>query len=342
MLWVVVPALNEAENLRELLPPLVGEVTSLDPDGRVLVVDDGSSDRTSATVGELMMDLPCVELRTLGLHSGKAVALREGLAHALALGATTVVTMDADGQDDPADLELLLAALEHGADVVTGVRRGTSDGPVRRRVVRWQARAAALVSGVPDADAGSAFTAMTDRAAAALAPLLAGERHRYLGVLAHGLGQRVARVPIDHRPRLHGRNSHPWTGAWRGVPDLVTTRFLLGLEHRPAHLAGALGAGCGLVGLLGVLHLGLGADAPGEDRGLLLAGLLLVVGVQLALFGVLAELVVHARDLEGRTAARSSSSASRRGASPRPAAPRDPGLRTPVRPLAGAVADREA
>lgn len=298
MLWVVVPALDEAENLRVLVPRIVGEVTTFDPAGRVLVVDDGSTDDTAKVVGELMMDLPCVELEQLRHNLGKAAALQRGFRRALDGGAHVVVMMDADGQDDPMELERLLHALDAGADLVTGARLERRDRFVKRTTSRLYNRTTAVISGAPGRDFNSGYKAMRASVAEDVSPMLYGEMHRYLTVVAHGLGYRVAEVPVEHHPRMSGRSKYGLARFWRGFADLLTIRFLLSYEHRPSHLFGGVGFLSLLAGLVVLAHLTLvklGGEPIG-DRPLLVAGVLLVmVGLQLALFGLLAELVVHAR-----------------------------------------------
>ena len=129
-LWVVVPALNEAENLVVVVPRILTELHLLDVKGHVLVVDDGSTDKTREVVDDLADRHTEVRLVSLGRNMGKATALRRGFEEALLEGAEVVVMMDADGQDDPAELPLLLARLDDGADLVTGARTG-APRPVR-------------------------------------------------------------------------------------------------------------------------------------------------------------------------------------------------------------------
>ncbi|MCL8024957.1 glycosyltransferase [Nocardioides bruguierae] len=290
------PSPEEAEGLRDLLPRVVGEVGTADPHGRVLVVDDGARPEVAAAVGALMLDLPSLELVMPRSCVGTSAALRVGIAHALRGGATRVVVLDPDGRDDPTDLEHLLEALDAGHDLVTGVRGRARSG----------------------------FRAMRAEVAADVAPLLHGEVHRHLGVVALGLGHRVTEVPV-HRPlrrpprRPHrgstgggsGGGSGRAPGAreasallrrWRSLVDLLTLRLLLdGPGRGPARAVATGGAVAALLGAVLLLLLALPpavTGGPGAGGGALLgAALLLVLGVQVAGFGLLAELVAHARRL---------------------------------------------
>lgn len=302
MLWVVVPALDEADNLQVLVPRVVAEVQTFAPGGRVLVVDDGSTDHTGKVMAALMADHPSVELETLRHNEGKAAALRQGFARALDGGAHRVVMMDADGQDDPAELGALLERVEAGVDLVTGARLLRRDRFVKRTTSRLYNRTTGLLSGAPGRDFNSGYKAMTADVAHAVSPMLYGEMHRYLTVVAHALGYRVAEVPVEHHARMSGRSKYGLARFWRGFADLMTIRFLLSYENRPSHLFGAVGLGSFVLGvlMLGYLSVVKVTGEPIGDRPLLIAGVLLVmVGLQLALFGLLAELVVHARHRTG-------------------------------------------
>lgn len=299
VLWVVIPAWNEAENLVELIPRVVEAVRSADPDGRVLVVDDGSTDETRTVMADLSAALPGVEAIHQNRNAGKAAVLDVGFTHAVAAGATRIVMMDADGQDDPAELPRLLEGLDAGADLVTGARNhGRNDRFVKRNTSKIYNRVTGLLSGTPGRDFNSGYKAMRAEVARDAAPMLYGELHRYLTVIAFWLGYRVAEVPVQHHARMHGKSKYGLARFWRGFVDLVTVRFLMSYEHRPSHLFSGFGVSSFLLGAVGLFYL-LVVQLTGEaigGRPLLIASVLLVVvGLQLVLFGLLAELLVYTR-----------------------------------------------
>jgi glycosyltransferase involved in cell wall biosynthesis len=304
MLWVVVPAYNEAESLPVVVPSILERVRAIDPKGQVLVVDDGSTDATASVVRDVIAATDDgVRLESLRHNLGKAAALQRGFAVALAEGATEIAMMDADGQDDPSELPRLLARLDEGADLVTGARLVRRDRFVKRTTSKLYNATTALISGAPGRDFNSGFKLMRAEVAEDVSPMMYGEMHRYLTVIAHHSGHRVAEVPVEHHPRIAGRSKYGLARFWRGLADLVTVRFLLAYENRPSHLFGGVGLVSMLLGSLALAYLAV-LKATGESIGgrplLITAVMLVTVGMQLMLFGLLAELVVHARNLNRR------------------------------------------
>jgi dolichol-phosphate mannosyltransferase len=288
---VVLPAFNEKANLEELLPDVLAVLDGVDGSHEVLVVDDGSTDGTAAWIGTITdRRVRCIRLRR---NSGKSAALRIGFEHARG---DVIVTMDADYQDDPRELPLLLAALDE-VDLVSGRRAVRHDRFVKRTTSRLYNKATSVVSGVPGRDFNSGFKAMRREVAESLE--LYGELHRYQPVLAAWQGYRVGEVDVEHHARRHGSTKFGAARFWRGMLDLVTVKFLTSYNARPFHFFGGAGFALGFVGmvLLGwmlVLKLG-GTDVGGRPA--LIAGVLLtVIAVQLVSLGLLAELSVHLRN----------------------------------------------
>lgn len=302
--WVVVPAFDEAENLEVLVPRILDHLAKTPGDGHVLVVDDGSRDSTPEVMAKLVANHDRVEVDRSVRNRGKAAALQRGFARAIEAGATAVVMMDADGQDDPAELPRLVARLDEGFDLVTGARVQRNDRFVKRHTSRLYNWATGRLSGAPGRDFNSGFKAMRPDVARDVSPMLYGELHRYVTVIAHWLGYRITEVPVEHHERMFGKSKYGIARFFRGFMDLMTVRFLMSYEHRPSHLFGGIGLGSLVLGL-GVLGYLTVLRFMGEtigDRPALIAGVLLVViGVQLLLFGLLAELVVYNRQRDGRT-----------------------------------------
>jgi glycosyltransferase involved in cell wall biosynthesis len=295
---VVIPALNEADNLAILIPRLRAVLNEMGSPWQLLVVDDGSSDSTSEIIEKFGSEDPRIELLRHRRNLGKAAALDHGFAHVLDLGADVVVMMDADGQDDPNELPRLVDRLAE-ADLVTGARLKRQDRFVKRNTSKLYNWTTGRLSGAPGRDFNSGYKVMRMDVARDVIPMLYGEMHRYLTVIAYQAGYRVTEVPVQHHARMSGSSKYGPARFWRGFSDLLTVRFLMSYENRPSHLFGGFGAVSFVLGI-GILLYLTGVKIAGNaigGRPLLLAGVLLtVVGLQLTLFGLLAELVVHARN----------------------------------------------
>lgn len=299
---VVVPAFNEADNLRILVPRILASTTSMNSVVDVIVVDDGSTDETKSVVDQLHMANPSVELCRLSRNCGKAAALRRGFREALERGASVIVMMDADGQDDPVELPRLVDELDNGYDLVTGARHVRNDRFIKRSTSKWYNRVTGTISGAPGRDFNSGFKAMSAETARNVEPMLYGELHRYITVIAHWLGHRTTEISVAHHQRMNGKSKYGINRYWRGFLDLMTVRFLMSYESRPSHLFGGMGflsLSLGSVMLTWLLWQRIAGESIG-GRPMLLAGVLLViVGLQLILFGLLAELMVYTRQQNG-------------------------------------------
>lgn len=290
-LSVLMPAYNEAENLAELIPATAAALEAIGRSWEIVVVDDGSTDGTRSVMGRLRSS--SVRYIRLRRNSGKSAALSVGLDH---VHGDHVVLMDADGQDDPAELGKMLAKLEEGYDLVTGRRAERHDRFIKRNTSKIYNGVTAQVTGVHLKDFNSGYKLMTRELADSLE--MYGELHRYIPVLAVWNGFKVTEVPVAHHERLHGTSKFGRARFWRGFLDLVTVKFLTTYTARPFHLFGGIGFGIGFGGAA-ILFWMLVSKLLGHDIGqrpvLQLGVLLVVVAVQMVSLGLLGELMVNLR-----------------------------------------------
>lgn len=288
---VLLPAYNEADNLPEVIPAISAALDGIGRTWEILVVDDGSNDGTRTVMSGLRSDR--VRYIRLRRNAGKSAALSIGLGH---VRGDLIVLMDADGQDDPDELPKLLAELDHGVDLVTGRRAVRNDRFVKRNTSKVYNGVTAKVTGVPGKDFNSGFKVMRRDVAETLE--MYGELHRYIPVLAVWNGFKVGEVDVEHHERLHGSSKFGRARFWRGFLDLVTVKFLTTYTSRPFHLFGGVGFVIGGLGtglLVWMLVSKVLGNAIGDRPALQLGVLLVVVGVQMASLGLLAELVVNLR-----------------------------------------------
>lgn len=287
----LLPAYNEALNLPTITRELAEALEARFHDWEILVVNDGSADDTRQVMADITRTEPRISTLRLRGNSGKSEALRCGLEQ---IDADLVLLMDADGQDDPGELDALLAPIDAGIDLVTGRRSIRNDRFIKRHTSRLYNFATNRMTGVKGRDFNSGYKLMRRDVAESL--VLYGELHRYIPVLADWAGFRISEVEVNHRNRLGGATKFGRNRFWRGMLDLVTVKFITTYDRRPFHLIGGAGliisaVGGGLLTWMLILRF---AGNPVGDRPALLAGVTLaVVGVQLVSLGLIAELIVN-------------------------------------------------
>jgi glycosyltransferase involved in cell wall biosynthesis len=265
----------------------------MDAPAEIVAVDDGSTDGSFDRLVELVAREPRLRIVRLARNYGQTAALAAGIEQARA---PLIVSLDADQQNDPADIPRLVAALGEGVDVVNGWRTPRQDPWLTRRLPSRLANALiSLVTGTALHDYGCTLRVM--RASVAKELRLYGELHRFIPALAADLGARVVELPVHHRPRTHGRSKYGLSRTLRVLLDLLTVKFLSGFSTRPIQLFGLLGLGCAAAGLgltayLGFERLVLGVRLANRPI-VLLAILLAVVGVQFVSIGLLGEMLVR-------------------------------------------------
>jgi glycosyltransferase involved in cell wall biosynthesis len=286
---VVVPVHNEERSVALLLDELESALQPLDTPWEAVFVDDGSTDGSYAALTRLHAAKDNVTVVRLRRNFGKAAALAAGFAQAQG---DVIVTIDGDLQDDPAEIPRLLVKLEEGFDLVSGWKSRRRD-PLRRRVLsRLFNAVAGWISGVRLHDINCGLKAY--RADVVRGLRLYGELHRFIPVLAHHRGYRIAELPVNHRPREHGRSRYGFERYLRGFLDLLTVSFIGRYRQRPLHLFGGLGlalsaAGTGILIYLTVVKA-MGHAIGGRPL-LILGVLLVVVGIQVFSLGLITELI---------------------------------------------------
>ena len=289
MISVIVPVHDEERTVALLYEELQAALEPLAELWEVVFVDDGSTDGSFAALTRLHNahdDLRVVRLRR---NFGKAAALAAGFAHAQG---EVVITIDADLQDDPAEIPRLLAKLDEGFDLVTGWKAHRRDPLMRRALSRIFNWVTGRVSGLRLHDLNCGLKAY--RAEVVRGLRLYGELHRFIPVLAHYRGYRIAELPVNHRQREHGRSRYGVERYLRGFLDLLTVSFIGRYRYRPLHLFGGLGLGLGAVGfgvLVYLTLLKLDGHAIGKRPLLILGVLLVVVGLQFFSLGLISELI---------------------------------------------------
>lgn len=298
-LSLVIPLLNERESLPLLVDHIRQVATGMGVTWEVVLVDDGSTDGSWDVIRQLGTADGRVKGIRFGHNYGKSAALNEGFR---AVQGEVVITMDADLQDDPAEIPRFLSRLDEGYDVVNGWKQRRLD-PWHKvypsKVFNWLV---SKLTGLKLHDHNCGLKAFRREVGRELR--LYGELHRFTPVLAYARGFRVTEVPVNHRPREHGHSKYGVRRFLRGFLDLLTVRFITGFADRPQHMLGGLGMlffGLGLLGLgyLAVVWLlmnvfGVLPVEPVGGRPLLIYSMAsLLLGFQAFSLGLLAELLIH-------------------------------------------------
>jgi glycosyltransferase involved in cell wall biosynthesis len=293
MLSFVIPVLNEEGSLEQLYTAVCETAESLAPAyGRyeILFIDDGSTDRSTEILCRLYaLDPRHVRIVQLRRNFGKTAALTAAFAR---VRGDVVITLDADLQDDPAELPKLLAKLDEGYDMIGAWRANRRDNASKRWPSRFANATVSALTGVKLNDMNCGFKVYRREVVRDLH--LYGDLHRYIPVLAHWNGYRIAEVPVTHHPRRFGRSKYGARRLGRSYIDFLSVLFLTTYLKRPMHLFGMSGTLLAAVGGLVMLYLMAVWAIEGSIgwRPLLFFGTTaLVVGIQLISVGLLGEML---------------------------------------------------
>ena len=298
-LSIIVPVYNEEDSLVELHRQISTVETEMNQAFEIIFVDDGSSDSSWNVVKKLAVandNVKCIRFRR---NFGKAAALRAGAAETQS---PLVMTMDADLQDDPAEIPRFIEALGEDYDLISGWKEKRDD-PLGKtlpsKVFNWMV---GMMTGVKLHDHNCGFKLYRREIFDHVK--LYGEMHRFAPVLATAKGFRVSEISVHHRAREHGVSKYGLERLPKGFLDLLTVSFLTGYNQRPQHIIGAMGLMSFVAGMLGVVYLTIywllrvsfeafSGWAPLHERPLLIFSLgALLLGTQLLCMGFLAELIV--------------------------------------------------
>ena len=289
---VVLPVLNERESLEQLHAELTGVLTDLGREYELVFVDDGSTDGSTEICRKLADQDPRVVLVELRRRFGKATALQAGFGQARG---DIIITMDADLQDDPKEIPRFLDGFERGFDLMCGWKEDRKDSLSKTLPSRLFNYVTSRTSGLKLQDFNCGFKAYKREVIEGLD--LYGELYRYIPVLVHAKGFKVGEISVSHRARRFGVSKYGAERFLRGPFDLFTILFLSTFKRRPLHLFGVIGVSIGFAGFLIDSYLAI-SWLMGNwigDRPLLMMGtLMIIVGVQILIFGLLGEMIVSA------------------------------------------------
>ena len=290
---VIVPVFNEEESIPELYRELHAILEREPWEGEIIMVDDGSSDRSASIIAEIARDDPRVRLVEFARNFGQTAAILAGIDHATG---DVLIPMDADLQNDPEDIPRLLEKLEEGYDVVSGWRKNRQDRLWSRRVPSMIAnRLISRWTGVGLNDYGCTLKAY--RATSLKGEQLYGEMHRFIPIYASWRGGKITELVVNHRARKFGESKYGIGRTFKVLLDLITVKFLSGYTTKPAYLFGGLGLigiGLGAVLALGAVIEWLTVNSsPHKLTVIVLATFFVTNGVMLVCIGLLAELVVR-------------------------------------------------
>jgi glycosyltransferase involved in cell wall biosynthesis len=295
-LSIFLPVYNEEPNLTPLHAKLDEALKTLGRTAEIIYVDDGSSDGSLKVLRKLARLDNRVRVVALRRNYGQTAAMAAGID---AASGEVLIPMDADMQNDPADIVRLLAKLEEGYDVVSGWRKNRQDKLITRKIPSMLAnRLISWIGGVPLHDYGCSLKAYRRESIEDVR--LYGEMHRFIPIYASWAGARVAEIPVEHHARTMGKSKYGLSRTVKVVFDLITIKFMASYQTKPLYLfgwAGLLTFGVSLLSTL-LAFLMKFLDWPHHADFIqtplpVMAMVTLVLGVQLFLMGLLAEMMVR-------------------------------------------------
>ena len=287
---VIVPLLNEEKNVEVLYQELIDQLRELGQEFEIILVDDGSTDRTFEILSKIQKDDSRVKVISFRKNFGQTAALSAGFDHARG---DIIVTLDADLQNDPRDIPKLLEKLNEGYDLVNGWRFDRKDTFLTRRLPSIIAnKVISFITRVTLHDYGCTLKVFRKEITKNIR--LYGEMHRFIPAIASGMGISICEVKVNHRARKYGKSNYGISRTIRVILDLITVKFLLSYATRPIQVFGLLGFCSGIIGFAIAIYLTIQRQffgIPLANRPLLLLSILLIfIGLQFVTLGLIAEL----------------------------------------------------
>ena len=292
-LSVIVPVFNEEESIAPLVNALISVLGATRRRFEIIFVDDGSTDTSLERLSTAVATHPEIKIIEFRSNVGQTAALMAGIDHA---SGDTIVTIDADLQNDPQDIPLLLGKLDEGADVVSGWRKDRQDAPLRRNFVsRVANRLISRISGVRLHDYGCTLKAYRREVLRGMR--LYGEMHRFVPVYASWMGAKVVELPVRHHARRFGKSKYGLNRTLKVVLDLMVVKFFSRYLVKPIYVFGGFGVWSifgGVIVISYALYLKFFEATSLIQTPLpVLAAMLFLIGITSILMGLLAEIVVR-------------------------------------------------
>ncbi len=289
---ILVPLYNEEESLRPLVQEIKKSVEKLQIDYEILFVDDGSTDKSLGIIKELARNDNRIRYVSFRKNYGKSAALDVGFKN---VKGDVIITMDADLQDDPAEIPNLLKKLQEGYDLVSGWKKIRFDPFIKKYSSRFFNYVTRLLTGIKLHDFNCGLKAYRKKVVKELD--IHGELHRYIPVLADWKGFKVSEIVVKHHPRRYGKTKFGISRFFKGFLDLITVIFTTRYIQRPMHVFGLVGGIFFVIGVLINFYLSYEWFFEGQyikNRPLFFLGILLIiVGIQFFSVGLLGEIMVH-------------------------------------------------
>ncbi|MEA1873367.1 MAG: glycosyltransferase family 2 protein [Bacteroidota bacterium] len=297
---IIIPVHNERDNLRQLLAGIEKHTQSITKAMEIIFVDDGSTDGSYELLKELSEENPNVKLIQFRQNFGQTAAMAAGIEHSTG---DILIFMDADLQNDPADIPTLINKLNEGYDVVSGWRKNRKDKLFFKRIPSKLANfLIRKISKVKIHDLGCSLKAY--RREILIDISLYGEMHRFLPVLAARIGAKITEIPVNHNPRKHGKSHYGLNRTFKVLLDLITVQFMRSFSTKPIYLYGGFALINLLLGMLSGLSVILmkifwGTDMTGNPM-LLLTVLFILITILLTLMGIQSEVLIRIYHQQGK------------------------------------------